>query len=190
MIERWNRTIKRQLWKYFTANGTRRDIHILHPLIDKYNSTKHRSTGFSPSNARKPANYQQVFHNLYYKKVKDNLRKPKFSIGDKVCLAVKKDKFEKAYIINWSDQVYTINHVLTTIPCTYTVQDDRGNQHKGTFYEQELQAYRDQRFRIEKILRYKTEKGNRYGLVKWIGYDNSYNSWEPANELKNLKRWK
>ena len=187
VIERWNRTIKGQLWKYFTANGTRRYVDILQPLIDKYNSTKHRSTGFSPSNARKPANYQQVFHNLYYKKVKDNLRKPKFSVGDKVRLAVKKDKFEKAYIINWSDKVYTINHVLTTIPRTYTVEDDRGNQHKGTFYEQELQANHDQRFRIEKILRYKTEKGKRYALIKWIGYDSSYNSWEPVDGLINLK---
>ena len=187
VIERWNRTIKGQLWKYFTANGTHKYIDILQPLIDKYNTTKHRSIGFTPSDARKPANYQQVFHNLYYKKVKENLKTPKFVVGDKVRLAVKKDKFEKAYIINWSDRVYTIQKVLNTIPHTYIVQDERGKRHKGTFYEQELQANHDQRFRIEKILRYKTEKGKRYALVKWIGYDSSYNSWEPVDGLINLK---
>ena len=96
---------------------------------------------------------------------------------------MKKDKFEKAYIINWSDRVYTIEKMLNTIPPTYTAQDERGKRHKGTFYEQELQANRDQRFRIEKIIKYKTEKGKRYGLVKWMGYDDSYSSWEPVEEL-------
>ena len=64
VIERWNRTIKTQLWIYFTANGTHRYIDILQPSSDKYNSTKHRSIGSTPSDARKPANYQQVFHNF------------------------------------------------------------------------------------------------------------------------------
>jgi hypothetical protein len=184
VIERWNRTIKTQLWKYFTANGTHRYIDILQPLTDKYNSTKHRSIGFTPLDARKPANYQQVFKNLYYKKVQQKLKNPKFQVGDKVRLAIQKDRFEKAYIINWSDRIYTIKEVRKTIPPTYTVQDERGNEHKGTFYEQELQKNKDERFRIEKVLKYKNKQGKRYGLVKWIGYDNSYNSWEPVEEIK------
>ena len=80
--------------------------------------------------------------------------------------------------------MYTITEVKKTVPPTYTVQDERGAQHKGTFYEQELQKVKDQRYRIEKILKYKTVKGKRYGLVKWIGYDSSDNSWEPVEELK------
>ena len=185
VVERWNRTIKTQLWKYFTANGTHRYIDVLQPLIDRYNSTKHRSTGFTPSDAQKQANYEQVFENLYFKNLKQQTSKnPKFKVGDKVRLAIQKDKFEKAYIINWSDRVYKIKEVKKTIPFTYTVEDERGRQHRGTFYEQELQINKDERFRIEKILKYKTVKGKRYGLVKWIGYDDSFNSWEPAEELK------
>ena len=38
-IERWNRTIKTQLWRYFSANGTRKYTDVLQPLIEKYNST-------------------------------------------------------------------------------------------------------------------------------------------------------
>ena len=129
-------------------------------------------------------NKQQVFKNLYFKKVQQNLKQPKYNIGDQVRLAIQKDKFEKAYIINWSDRVYTVKEVKKTTPPTYTVQDDRGVQHKGTFYEEELQKVKDQRFRIQKVLKYKTVKGKRYGLVKWIGYDSSYNSWEPVEQLE------
>ena len=136
--------------------------------------------------ARKLENYQQVFHNLYYKKVRKNLRKPKFKVGDRVRLAVQKDLFEKAYIINWSDRVYRIRQVLNTVPRTYTVEDERGKQHKGKFYEQELQKNIDQHFRIESILSYKTINGKCYSLVKWIGYDNSFHTWEPVEKIQPI----
>ena len=31
VIERWNRTIKTQLWRYFSANGTQKYTNILQP---------------------------------------------------------------------------------------------------------------------------------------------------------------
>ncbi len=186
VVERWNRTIKTQLWKYFTANGTHKYLDILQPLIDKYNATKHRSIGFTPTDARLPENHQQVFKNLYHKKVKPNQRTPKFKVGDQVRLAVQKDKFEKAYIINWSDRVYSIKEVKNTLPYTYVVADERGIVHKGRFYEQELQRNQDQRFRVEKVLEWKTTKGKKKGLVKWIGYDSSWNSWEPEEAIRDM----
>ena len=53
VVERWNRTIKTQLFRYFSANGTEKYTNILQPLIDKYNTTKHRSIGMTPTDARK-----------------------------------------------------------------------------------------------------------------------------------------
>ena len=188
VIERRNRTIKTDLWKYFTANGTYKYIDILQALIDRYNSTKHRSIGMSPSDARKVTNYQQVFKNLYFKRVQHQLqnKKPRFQIGDKVRLAIQKDKFEKAYIINWSDKIYTIKDIKNTTPFTYTVEDHNHKQHKGSFYEQELQKNKDERFRIEKIVKYKKINGRKYALIKWIDYDNSENTWEPVEEIKKI----
>ena len=58
VAERWNRTIKTQMWKYFSANNTKRYVDILQKLIDKYNNTKHRSIGCTPSVAREPASYK------------------------------------------------------------------------------------------------------------------------------------
>ena len=51
---------------------------------------------------------------------------------------------------------------------------------------QKLQSNKDQRFRIQEILKYKTEKGKRYGLVKWVGYDDSENTWKSVEELQRI----
>ena len=73
IVERWNRTIKTQLWKCFSANGMYKWVDILQPLIDKYNSTKHRSTGFTPIEAKKASNHDhdRVFENLFKKKISE-----------------------------------------------------------------------------------------------------------------------
>ena len=187
VVERWNRTIKTQLWRYFSANGTQKYTNIIQPLMDKYNSTKHRSIGMTPTDARKPSNYQQVFKNLYLKKVKARKKEPKFKVGDKVRISIKKDIFEKGFTINWSDKIYTITEVLNTLPPTYKIKDDRV-EIKGTFYEQELQKTSENKFRIEKVLRWKKQDGKRIARVKWTGYDSSYNSWIPESEITELKQ--
>ena len=184
VVERWNRTIKTQLWRYFSANGTQKYIDILQPLIDKYNSTKHRSIGMTPIDARKPSNYHQVFKNLYFKKVQSRNREPKYKVGDKVRISVKKNIFEKGFTTNWSDKIYTIIEVLKTLPPTYKIRDDR-EEIKGSFYEQELQITSEDTFRIEKVLRWKKQNGKRIARVKWTGYDSSYNSWVPESEITN-----
>ena len=152
--------------------------------MDKYNSTKHRSIGMTPTDARKPSNYQQVFKNLYLKKVKARKKEPKYKVGDKVRISIKKDIFEKGFTINWSDKIYTITEVLNTLPPTYKIKDDRV-EIKGTFYEQELQKTRENTFRIEKVLRWKKQDGIRIARVKWKGYDSSYNSWVPETSITN-----
>ena len=107
VIERWNRTIKTRLCEYFTANASHKYIDILQPLIDNYNSTKHRSIGFTPLDAHKPANYQHVFKHLYFNKVQKANVEPKYKVGDKVQISKKKGIFEKSFTENWSE--YPVN---------------------------------------------------------------------------------
>ena len=179
VIERWNRTIKTKLWKYFTANHTHKYIDVLDALIEKYNNTVNRAIGMTPTEARKPSNHGAVFRHLYFEKMaKLGEKKPKFQIGDKVRLGVKKDLFEKSYIINWSDKIYTIKRVFATRPITYKVEDDKGVEHKGKFYEQDLQKTKVDEFRIQKVLK----KTKNSALVRWVDYDSSYDSWIPLKK--------
>ena len=84
IVERWNRTIKRNMWEYFSANNTMNYIAFLHNLIKKHNNTYHRSIKCTPAFARAPSSYQHVYDALYNRR-EDNVEvKPKFKIGDRV----------------------------------------------------------------------------------------------------------
>ena len=39
VVERWNKTMKNIMWKYFTANNTQKYIDVLPGMVEKYNST-------------------------------------------------------------------------------------------------------------------------------------------------------
>ena len=43
VVERWNRTMKNIMWKYFTANNTQKYIDVLPSMVEKYNNAYHRS---------------------------------------------------------------------------------------------------------------------------------------------------
>ena len=49
VIERFNRTLKSRMWRYFTHKNTRRYLDVLQDLVHSYNNTFHRSIGMKPS---------------------------------------------------------------------------------------------------------------------------------------------
>src|SRR5277367_5063068 len=64
IVERFNRTLKSRMFKYFTAKGTRKYIDILDDLVVAYNSSHHRSINMRPIDVNK-SNTPIVFKNLY-----------------------------------------------------------------------------------------------------------------------------
>ena len=68
VVERWNQTIKRLMYKYFTTYNTTKYIDVLPDIVNKYNNTYHRSIKCTPTEARDPSKYQQVFDALYQNK--------------------------------------------------------------------------------------------------------------------------
>ena len=48
VVERWHRTLKQRMYRYFTAHNTLRYVDVLQPLIHTYNHAYHRSIGLAP----------------------------------------------------------------------------------------------------------------------------------------------
>ena len=179
VVERWIRTIKRNMWKYFTANNTWTYTDMLPELVDKYNHTYHRSIECTPADARDVSNYQHVFDALY---PPQGPSKQTFQIGDHVRMVRLKDKFEKGFTPNWTQELYIIKSVKTTTPITYTLVDLRGEDVEGSFYPQELQKAKQEIYRIEKVIKRRTRRGKKELYVKWMGYRNDFNSWIPDDD--------
>jgi hypothetical protein len=138
VIERFNRTMKARMWKYFTAQNTKKYIDILDKLIDQYNNNYHSSIKMTPVEASKKHNENVVRNNLY-NKISIKLKKGKFKIGDRVRIYRYKTVFEKGYTPNWTKEIFEVYKIQNTVPTTYLIKDLSGEEIQGSFYEQELQ---------------------------------------------------
>ena len=49
MVERFNRTLKTKIYRYFTYKNTRRYVDVLDDMLHSYNNTYHRSIGMAPT---------------------------------------------------------------------------------------------------------------------------------------------
>jgi hypothetical protein len=65
IVERWNRTMKDRMFKYFTANNTRRYVDVLDDMVTQYNNTKHSAIKMTPVQASNPENLYRTYMNLY-----------------------------------------------------------------------------------------------------------------------------
>ena len=182
IAERWIRTMKEKMFKYFTDYNTNKYIDVLPELVEDYNNTVHSSTKLTPTDASKEENELKVWSNLYPDRYKTSRLNPKFSVGDRVRITKKKTVFEKGYTTRWTEEIFTIKEIRETNPLTYKLEDLQGEEIEGTFYEPELQKTEQQIYRIEKII--KKEKGRSF--VKWKGYPDKFNSWVDNKDLINL----
>jgi len=181
LVERFNRTLKEKMWKYFSEIGNNKWIDIIDDLIYNYNNSYHTSIKMKPVEASKKKNEIQVRENLYGNMVIET-KKPKFKIGDKVRISRWKNIFSKGYLQNYTTELFTISNVLNTSPITYKIKDWNDEEIEGIFYEPELVKYnkQDEDYEVEKILKTRIKKGKKELFVKWKSYGPQFNSWIPA----------
>ena len=187
IVERLIRTLKTKMWRYFTAKKTMRYVDMLPDLVYSYNHSVHRSIKTKPVDVT-AENEKKVWHTLYddHNVVKNV--KYKFKIGDQVRISKMKRTFEKGYLSNFSNEIFTISKQIPRDPPVYKLKDLDGEELKGTFYEKELQKIikEDDVYEIEKILKKRGRGNNVHYLVKWLGYPNKFNSWVPASEINKI----
>ena len=184
VVERFNRTLKEKLWRYFTKSNSTRYLEVLPDLVNAYNHSFHRSIRRAPVEVN-TKNQEDVWYQLYGRG-KNRKRKPaKFKVGDRVRISKTRRVFKKGYLPSWTRELFTVYTIINTYPVTYTIKDDHNEVLKGTFYEQELQKVGDTgEYRIEAVLDQRVnKKGQREYLVKWLGYDPSFNQWIPQQAL-------
>ena len=121
-----------------------------------------------------------VKDNTYVDSKKEvNNEDTKFKVGDHVRTSKYKNIFAKGYMPNWSEEVFISSKIKNTVLWTYVINDYNGEETITTFYEKELQKTNKKEFRIETIIKRKSDKL----YVKWKGYNNSFNSWIDKKDL-------
>ena len=74
---------------------------------------------------------------------------------------------------------FVVSKIKKTVTWTYVISELNGEEITGSFYEKEFQKNNQEKFRIEKLIK---RKGDRL-LVKWKGYNNSFNSWIDKKDI-------
>ena len=157
VAERFIRTIKNKIYKHMTSISKNVYIDKLDDMLHKYNNKKHRTIRMRPIDVK---------DNTYIDFSKEvNDKDPKFKVGDHVRISKYRNIFSKGYTPNWSEELFVIKKIKTTVPWTYVTDDLNGEEITGTFYEKELLKIDQQEFRIEKVIK---KKGDKL-CVKWKG---------------------
>jgi len=188
IVERFIRTIKSRLWKYFTTKETREWFDVIQDLVGDYNNSLHTSIKMTPVEASKLENSLSVWRNLYHPQLIAKHGSAKFMVGQTVRIAKYKRTFDKGYLPNFTEEFFKIKQVQYGTPIVYKLEDLKGEELHGIFYEAELSPYQETdetTYKVEKVLSKRTIKGKKLALVKFKGWPEKFNEWIPAENLSN-----
>ena len=96
VIERFNRTLKTKMYKYFTKNNTYRYLDVINNLLTSYNNSVHSTISMAPSKVS-PSNVYSVWQNVNSLGAKIRHGRVKFKVGDIVRITKEKLAFAKGY---------------------------------------------------------------------------------------------
>ena len=98
--------------------------------------------------------------------------------------------FQRDYQEKWTEEIFMITHRHSEqgIPLN-RLKDVADEPVDGYFYERELQKVTkdaDALFRVEKVLKTRTRKGQKEHFVKWMGWPKKFNSWIKDSDIQLL----
>ena len=181
VAERFNRTLKERLYRFFTAHNTLDFRQSLPAVVKGYNASPHLSIGIAPNQVT-VSNSSKVWNKLYGGRWK-RPQEVKLKVGDRVRLNKKFRTFKKSYLPGWTEEVFIVDRVKQGPVPTFRITEWDGTEVRGTFYTQDLQKVTvtdDDIFRVEKVLR---RKGTKL-LVRWKGWPNKYDSWIDKKDIQ------
>ena len=193
IVERVQRTFKTKLTKYFQLTHSYEYVDVLNDLVMSYNHSFHRSLQQKPYDVAMRDHKPTSLKRCETLGGERGCLSSKLKVGDHVRISKTKKIFEKGYEQGWTTEVFKINKVIKPKDkrdclIMYQIADLRGEIIVGRFYYHELQrvSYDAQEvFDIERVIkRYKNKRGQKVALVKWLGWDNRFNSEVLIKDLK------
>ena len=135
-------------------NSVSKNVYIdrLDDIVNKYNSTHHSTI--------KMMYDVDVKSNPHIDSSQEiNKKDPKFKIGNNVRISKYKTVFAKGYTTNWSEEVFVIKSVKTTVLWTYVISHLNVEEIVGTVYQNDCknQIKKNlelQRYPREKVINY------------------------------------
>jgi len=188
VVERFNRTLKERIWRYFTYTRNKRYINVLQHIVDAYNRSYHSAIKMAPYDVTLN-NARIARANLERRYASKRARIPKYKVGDLVRISINKAAFAKGYEGGWSKEIFLIIRVSThQQPPVYFLRDLQGEDIDGIFYEEELtrirRDYAKTNLTVETIIQSKGRGRSRRILVSWRGFPESFNTWINPSDLK------
>ena len=150
VAERFISRLKNKIFKCMTATSKNVYFDVLGDIVNKYNNAVHRTIKM------KPIDVTSDSHAEYNED--SNKKDPKFKVGDHVRISKYKNIFPKGYATDWSEEVFVVSKIKSTVPWTYVISDLNDEEITGSFYEKELQITSQKEFRIEKVHKRKGDR--------------------------------
>ena len=139
IIERFNRTLKTNMFKKFTElDDDKNWVSILSLILNQYNNTLHSTIKMTPIEASKKENESILKERFHVKIKKISNKPPKFEVNERIRIVSHKGDFTKGYIKNYSNEIFVIKTVHPTVPYTYSICDENNEVIIGKFYEKEM----------------------------------------------------
>ena len=185
LVERFNRTLKHKLWRYLTSSNQRKWLPVLQDAVRAYNHSIHRVIKRKPANVTQDsvADMREENSKRQRPKGKDVIR-----IGDSVRISKVKSIFDKGYLPNWTEEIFTVADINRKYhPLTYKLKDANGEEIEGSFYHHEIEAVTPpEEYLVEKVIRKEKRGREMWCLVKWRGYPSTMNSWVRQRDIHHI----
>jgi len=114
----------------------------------------------------------------------------KFKVGDLVRITKERVMFAKGYEQTFSTEIFSVVKVIhRVLQLVYELSDLQGRRIEGQFYNYKLVKVTvtpQTEFQIDKIVRTRNNDSIKQHLVKWRGYDATFNSWINVTNIKKL----
>jgi hypothetical protein len=111
-------------------------------------------------------------------------------VGDLVRITKQKVAFAKGYEQTFSPEIFKVVKVITRVPQpVYELSDLQDRHIESQFYNYDLGKVTvspETEFQIDKIVRTCNKGGIKQHLVKWKGYDETFNSWVNASDINRI----